>query len=33
LSDELPVKSFEIIDMKKPSGTKVILRIPVIEVF
>ncbi len=33
LSDELPVKSFEIIDMKEPSGTKVILRIPVIEVF
>ena len=33
LSDELPVKSFEIIDMKDPSGTRVILRIPVIEVF
>jgi len=33
LSDELPVKSFEIIDMKEPSGTKVIIRIPVIEVF
>jgi ligand-binding sensor domain-containing protein len=33
LSDDLQVKSFEIIDMKKPSGTKVILRIPVIEVF
>ena len=33
LSDDLSVKSFEIIDMKEPSGTKVILRIPVIEVF
>ena len=33
LSDELPVKSFEILDMKDPSGTRVILRIPIIEVF
>ena len=33
LSDDLSVKSFEIIDMEEPSGTKVILRIPVIEVF
>lgn len=33
LSNELPIKSFEIIDLEDPTGTQVILRIPIIEVF
>ena len=33
MSSELKVKPFEIIDLENPTGTKVVLRIPVIEVF
>lgn len=33
MSSDLKVKSFEIIDLENPFGTKVILRIPIIEVF
>ncbi len=33
LSNELSVKAFEIVDLENPTGTRVILRIPVIEVF
>lgn len=33
MSSELDVKPFEIIDLENPTGTKVVLRIPIIEMF